>query len=191
MHCGWFFSIECNYRVSAGRELRAKKIANSTSNGQNQRDLIEWIGVIHLPVCVFGLLKNCNDLGVNKVNRLISCVESLSCRYVHRACGIHAARIIAGAVGADQCNGPLSPCSHKGHNFCKNFTKYSVPSLGLGWNMIFNMLHKCWWLLLVWNLRLLKSKKKRASFSYATMYYRTSACHKFPLHGEISRMRTS
>ena len=52
------WSSECRERA------QGKKIANSTSNGQHQRDLIEWIGVIHLQVCIFGLLKNCNDLGV-------------------------------------------------------------------------------------------------------------------------------
>ena len=44
------------------------------------------------------------------------------------------------------------PAAYKGHHFCKNFTKYSVPSLSFGWNMIFNMLHKWSWLFLVWNL---------------------------------------
>ena len=51
---------ECSPRAN-------KKSQILGSNGQNQRDLIEMIfGGIHLQVCIFGLLKNCNDLGVSK-----------------------------------------------------------------------------------------------------------------------------
>ena len=59
-------------------ESSGQNIANSTSNGQNQRDLIEWIGVIHLQVCIFGLLKNCNDLGVSKSSHFLCRITLVS-----------------------------------------------------------------------------------------------------------------
>ena len=38
--------------------------------------------------------------------------------------------------------------------------------------MIFNMLHKCWWLFLVWNLRLLKIEEEKGEFvvCYHSLY---------------------
>ena len=78
--------------------------------------------------------------------------------------------------------------AHKGHHFCKNFTKYSVPSLSLDWNMIFNMLHKCWWLFLVWNLRLLKIEEEKVEFvvCYHSLYVLPDVgLSHFPLRGEF------
>ena len=86
------------------------------------------------------------------------------------------------------------PAAHKGHHFYKNFTKYSFPSLSLGWNMIFNMLHKCSWLFLVWNLRLLKIEEEKGEFvvCYHSLYVLPYVgLSQIPTHGEISRMRTS
>ena len=76
VHCGWFlqWSSECRERAQGNN----KKIANSTSNGQNQRNLIEWIGGIHLQVCIFGLLKNCNDLGVSKSSHFLCRITLVS-----------------------------------------------------------------------------------------------------------------
>ena len=125
------------------------------------RNTLEWIGGIHLQVCIFGLLKNCNDRGVSKSSHflcritLVSLPASRKLLTMHRACGIHAActwpELSAQTSAMDRYN---LPAAHKAHHFCKNFTKYTVPSLlKFGVETWFVMLHKCWWLFLVWNLK--------------------------------------
>ena len=89
---------------------------------------MNW-GDIHLQVCIFGLLKNCNDLGVY---RLISCVAACKTRKLERVafmqpvCG-------RAAVGADECNGPLSRCSSQRPSFLQKFHKiqHSITKFGL------------------------------------------------------------
>ena len=121
---------------------------------------------------VSGLLKNRNDLGVSKSSHFLCRITLVSLPELR-------------AVSFSQCTERVAfmqpvrgrccrrrqvqwtarlPAAHKGHHFCKKFTKYSVPSLSLGWNMICNMLHKCWWLFLVWNLRLLKIEEEIGDF---------------------------
>ena len=140
-----------------------------------------------------GLLKNCNAVSFLVSYSRVAAVQAVS---YPQSVGIHAARahIIARVSAQTSVMDRYLPAAHKGHHFCKNFTKYSVPSLSFGWNMIFNMLHKCSWLFLVWNLRLLKIEEEKGEFVvcyhslYVLLYVGLS---QFPLHGEISRMRTS
>ena len=167
-------------------ESSGQKIANSTSNGQNHRDLIEWIGVIHLQVCIFGLLKNCNDLGVSKSSHflcritLVSLPASRKLQCTERVAFMQPVSQPELSAQTSVMDRYRLPAAHKGHHFCKNFTKYSVPSLSLGWNMIFNMLHKMLMTFLGMKLKVTQNRRRKGRVcrmlppTIPFMYYRTS-----------------